>query len=251
MGITEDLLNKKREETKRQKEMAFYGEMGITKQLLARKKAGLSAIPSPAESVGASLSEGILGQGSAKRMADTIYQRDMENRKQNEVSPTKALEQLRGYTFSPAPSITLPTAQEMDAYDLRQTLQIADQKKAELDQQIAAQKAVQQKNNAGAAPAYAAISGTQQLRPAQISAPKSAAAGQNVKPVEQTDQEKAFEQASQRIWGLQREKNALSYIQDNAGKTYDDNFRTKAWHGTNIWIIQRRKTGRMRRQSAR
>ena len=224
MGITEDLLNKKREETKRQKEMAFYGEMGITKQLLARKKAGLSAIPSPAESVGASLSEGILGQGSAKRMADTIYQRDMENRKQNEVSPTKALEQLRGYTFSPAPSITLPTAQEMDAYDLRQTLQIADQKKAELDQQIAAQKAVQQKNNAGAAPAYAAISGTQQLRPAQISAPKSAAAGQNVKPVEQTDQEKAFEQASQRIWGLQREKNALSYIQDNAGKTYDDNF---------------------------
>lgn len=224
MGITEDLLNKKREETKRQKEMAFYGEMGITKQLLARKKAGLSAIPSPAESVGASLSEGILGQGSAQRMADTIYQRDMENRKQNEVSPTRALEQLRGYTFSPAPSITLPTAQEMDAYDLRQTLQIADQKKAELDQQIAAQKAVQQKNNAGAAPAYAAISGTQQLRPAQISAPKSAAAGQNVKPVEQTEQEKAFEQASQRIWELEREKDALSYIQDNAGKTYDDNF---------------------------
>lgn len=224
MGITEDLLNKKREETKRQKEMAFYGEMGITKQLLARKKAGLSAIPSPAESVGASLSEGILGQGSAQRMADTIYQRDMENRKQNEVSPTKALEQLRGYTFSPAPSITLPTAQEMDAYDLRQTLQIADQKKAELDQLIAAQKAVQQKNNAGAAPAYAAISGTQQLRPAQISAPKSAAAGQNVKPVEQTEQEQAFAQASQRIWGLQREKDAISYIQENVGKTYDDNF---------------------------
>lgn len=224
MGITEDLLNKKREETQRQKEMAFYGEMGITKQLLARRKAGLSAIPSPAESVGASLSEGILGQGSAQRMADTIYQRDMENRKQNAVSPTKALEQLRGYTFSPAPSITLPTAQEMDAYDLKQTLKIADQKKEELDQKIAAQKAVQQKNNAGAAPAYAAISGTQLLRPAQISAPKSAAAGQNVKPVEQTEQEKAFAQASQRIWGLQREKDALSYIQENAGKTYDDNF---------------------------
>ena len=224
MGITEDLLNKKREETKRQKEMAFYGEMGITKQLLARRKAGLSAIPSPAESVGASLSEGILGQGSAQRMANTIYQRAMENRRENAVSPTQALEQMRGYTFSPAPSITLPTAQEMDAYDLQKTLKIADQKKAELDQKIAAQKAVQQKNNAGAAPAYAAISGTQQLRPAQISAPKSAAAGQNVKPVEQTEQEKAFEQASQRIWGLQREKDALSYIQENAGKTYDDNF---------------------------
>lgn len=224
MGITEDLLNKKREETQRQKEMAFYGEMGITKQLLARRKAGLSAIPSPAESVGASLSEGILGQNNAKRMANTIYQRAMENRRENAVSPTQALEQMRGYTFSPAPSITLPTAQEMDAYDLRQTLQIADQKKAELDQQIAAQKAVQQKNNTGAAPAYAAISGTQQLRPAQISAPKSAAAGQNVKPVEQTEQEKAFEQASQRIWELEREKDALSYIQDNAGKTYDDNF---------------------------
>lgn len=224
MGITEDLLNKKREETKRQKEMAFYGEMGITKQLLARRKAGLSAIPSPAESVGASLSEGILGQNNAKRMANTIYQREMENRRENAVSPTQALEQMRGYTFSPAPVITLPTAQEMDAYDLQQTLKIADQKKAELDQQIAAQKAVQQKNNAGAAPAYAAISGTQQLRPAQISAPKSAAAGQNVKPVKQTEQEKAFAQASQRIWGLQREKDALSYIQENAGKTYDDNF---------------------------
>lgn len=224
MGITEDLLNKKREETKRQKEMAFYGEMGITKQLLARRKAGLSAIPSPAESVGASLSEGILGQNNAKRMANTIYQRAMENRRENAVSPTQALEQMRGYTFSPAPSITLPTAQEMDAYDLKQTLKIADQKKAELDQQIAEQKAVQQKNNAGAAPAYAAISGTQQLRPAQISAPKSAAAGQNVKPVKQTEQEQAFAQASQRIWGLQREKDALSYIQDNAGKTYDDNF---------------------------
>ena len=224
MGITEDLLNKKREETKRQKEMAFYGEMGITKQLLARRKAGLSAIPSPAESVGASLSEGILGQNNAKRMANTIYQRAMENRRENAVSPTQALEQMRGYTFSPAPSIPLPTAQEMDAYDLQQTLKIADQKKEKLDQQIAAQKAVQQKNNAGAAPAYAAISGTQQLRPAQISAPKSAAAGQNVKPAEQTEQEKAFAQASQRIWGLQREKDALSYIQDNAGKTYDDNF---------------------------
>lgn len=224
MGITEDLLNKKREETKRQKEMAFYGEMGITKQLLARRKAGLSAIPSPAESVGASLSEGILGQNNAKRMANTIYQRAMENRRENAVSPTQALEQMRGYTFSPAPSITLPTAQEMDAYDLKQTLKIADQKKAELDQQIAEQKAVQQKNNAGAAPAYAAISGTQQLRPAQISAPKSAAVGQNVKPDERTEQEKAFEQASQRIWELEREKDALSYIQDNAGKTYDDNF---------------------------
>ena len=224
MGITEDLLNKKREETQRQKEMAFYGEMGITKQLLARRKAGLSAIPSPAESVGASLSEGILGQNNAKRMANTIYQREMENRRENAVSPTQALEQMRGYTFSHAPSITLPTAQEMDAYDLQQTLKIADQKKAELDRQIAAQKAVQQKNNAGAAPAYAAISGTQLLRPAQISAPSSAAAGQNVKPAEQTEQEQAFAQASQRIWGLQREKDALSYIQDNAGKTYDDNF---------------------------
>ena len=224
MGITEDLLNKKREETQRQKEMAFYGEMGITKQLLARRKAGLSAIPSPAESVGASLSEGILGQNNAKRMANTIYQRAMENRRENAVSPTQALEQMRGYTFSPAPSITLPTAQEMDAYDLQQTLKIADQKKAELDQQIAEQKAVQQKNNAGAAPAYAAISETQQLRPAQISAPKSAAAGQNVKQGERTEQEKAFAQASQRIWGLQREKDAHSYIQENAGKTYDDNF---------------------------
>lgn len=216
MGITEELLKSK-------KNVApdSNGNMGITQELLLRRKAGLRPQVSPSENVGYDISMGgLLAQRNAANMEEKINR----GLRENAVSPTQALEQMRGYTFSHAPSITLPTAKEMDAYDLRQTLQIADQKKAELDQQIAAQKAVQQKNNAGAAPAYAAISGTQQLRPAQISAPKSAAAGQNVKPVEQTDQEKAFAQASQRIWGLQREKDALSYIQDNAGKTYDDNF---------------------------
>lgn len=216
MGITEELLKSK-------KNVApdSNGNMGITQELLLRRKAGLRPQVSPSENVGYDISMGgLLAQRNAANMEEKINR----GLRENAVSPTQALEQMRGYTFSPAPSITLPTAQEMDAYDLQQTLKIADQKKAELDQQIAAQKAVQQKNNAGAAPAYAAISGTQQLRPAQISAPKSAAAGQNVKPVEQTEQEKAFAQASQRIWGLQREKDALSYIQENAGKTYDDNF---------------------------
>lgn len=216
MGITEELLKSK-------KNVApdSNGNMGITQELLLRRKAGLRPQVSPSENVGYDISMGgLLAQRNAANMEEKINR----GLREKAVSPTQALEQMRGYTFSPAPSITLPTAQEMDAYDLQQTLKIADQKKAELDQQIAEQKAVQQKNNAGAAPAYAAISGTQQLRPAQISAPKSAAAGQNVKPVEQTEQEKAFAQASQRIWGLQREKDALSYIQDNAGKTYDDNF---------------------------
>lgn len=216
MGITEELLKSK-------KNVApdSNGNMGITQELLLRRQAGLRPQVSPSENVGYDISMGgLLAQRNAANMEEKINR----GLRENAVSPTQALEQVRGYTFSPAPSITLPAAQEMDAHDLQQTLKIADQKKAELDQQIAAQKAVQQKNNAGAAPAYAAISGTQQLRPAQISAPKSAAAGQNVKPVEQTDQEKAFAQASQRIWGLQREKDALSYIQENAGKTYDDNF---------------------------
>lgn len=216
MGITEELLKSK-------KNVApdSNGNMGITQELLLRRKAGLRPQVSPSENVGYDISMGgLLAQRNAANMEEKINR----GLRENAVSPTQALEQMRGYTFSPAPSITLPTAQEMDAHDLQQTLKIADQKKAELDQQIAEQKAVQQKNNAGAAPAYAAISGTQQLRPAQISAPKSAAAGQNVKPVEQTEQEKAFAQASQRIWGLQREKDALSYIQENAGKTYDDNF---------------------------
>lgn len=216
MGITEELLKSK-------KNVApdSNGNMGITQELLLRRQAGLRPQVSPSENVGYDISMGgLLAQRNAANMEEKINR----GLRENAVSPTQALEQMRGYTFSPAPSITLPTAQEMDAHDLQQTLKIADQKKAELDQQIAEQKAVQQKNNAGAAPAYAAISGTQQLRPAQISAPKSAAAGQNVKPVEQTEQEKAFAQASQRIWGLQREKDALSYIQENAGKTYDDNF---------------------------
>lgn len=216
MGITEELLKSK-------KNVApdSNGNMGITQELLLRRKAGLRPQVSPSENVGYDISMGgLLAQRNAANMEEKINR----GLRENAVSPTQALEQMRGYTFTPAPSITLPTAQEMDAYDLQQTLKIADQKKEELDQQIAAQKAVQQKNNAGAAPAYAAISGTQQLRPAQISAPKSAAAGQNLKPVEQTEQEKAFAQASQRIWGLQREKDALSYIQENAGKTYDDNF---------------------------
>lgn len=216
MGITEELLKSK-------KNVApdSNGNMGITQELLLRRKAGLRPQVSPSENVGYDISMGgLLAQRNAANMEEKINR----GLRENAVSPTQALEQMRGYTFSPAPSITLPTAQEMDAYDLQQTLEIADQEKAELDQQIAAQKAVQQKNNAGAAPAYAAISGTQLLRPAQISAPSSAAAGQNVKPVEQTEQEQAFAQASQRIWGLQREKDALSYIQDNAGKTYDDNF---------------------------
>lgn len=216
MGITEELLKSK-------KNVApdSNGNMGITQELLLRRQAGLRPQVSPSENVGYDISMGgLLAQRNAANMEEKINR----GLRENAVSPTQALEQMRGYTFSPAPSITLPTAQEMDAYDLQQTLNFADQKKAELDQQIAEQKAVQKKNNAGAAPAYAAISGTQQLRPAQISAPKSAAAGQNVKPVEQTEQEKAFAQASQRIWGLQREKDALSYIQENAGKTYDDNF---------------------------
>lgn len=216
MGITEELLKSK-------KNVApdSNGNMGITQELLLRRQAGLRPQVSPSENVGYDISMGgLLAQRNAANMEEKINR----GLRENAVSPTQALEQMRGYTFSPAPSIPLPTAQEMDAHDLQQTLKIADQKKAELDQQIAEQKAVQQKNNAVAAPAYAAISGTQQLRPAQISAPKSAAAGQNVKPVEQTEQEKAFAQASQRIWGLQREKDALSYIQENAGKTYDDNF---------------------------
>lgn len=216
MGITEELLKSK-------KNVApdSNGNMGITQEILLRRQAGLRPQVSPSENVGYDISMGgLLAQRNAANMEEKINR----GLRENAVSPTQALEQMRGYTFSHAPSITLPTAQEMDAYDLQQTLKIADQKKAELDQQIAAQKAVQQKNNAGAAPTYAAISGTQQLRPAQISAPSSAAAGQNLKSVEQTEQEQAFAQASQRIWGLQREKDALSYIQDNAGKTYDDNF---------------------------
>lgn len=216
MGITEELLKSK-------KNVApdSNGNMGITQELILRRQAGLRPQVSPSENVGYDISMGgLLAQRNAANMEEKINR----GLRENAVSPTQALEQMRGYTFSPAPSITLPTAQEMDTYDLQQTLKIADQKKAELDQQIAAQKAVQQKNNAGAAPTYAAISGTQQLRPAQISAPSSAAAGQNLKPVEQTEREQAFAQASQRIWGLQREKDALSYIQDNAGKTYDDNF---------------------------
>lgn len=216
MGITEELLKSK-------KNVApdSNGNMGITQELLLRRQAGLRPQVSPSENVGYDISMGgLLAQRNAANMEEKINR----GLRENAASPTQALEQVRGYTFSPAPSITLPTAQEMDAYDIQQTLKIADQKKAELDQKIAEQKAVQKKNNAGAAPTYAAISGTQQLRPAQISAPSSAAAGQNLKSVEQTEQEQAFAQASQRIWGLQREKDALSYIQENAGKTYDDNF---------------------------
>src|SRR5699024_672813 len=170
MGITEELLKSK-------KNVApdSNGNMGITQELLLGRQAGLRPQVSPSENVGYEISMGgILAQRNAANMEEKINR----GLRENAVSPTQALEQMRGYTFSPAPSITLPTAQEMDAYDLKQTLKIADQKKAELDQQIAEQKAVQQKNNAGAAPAYAAISGTQQLRPAQISAPKSAAVGQ-------------------------------------------------------------------------
>lgn len=208
MGITEEILKKKRDQKENKAKNATEDNSSITQMLLQRRKAGLRAMPSPAESVGAGTA--LFGhlaearENQAKNLLAESVNIFLENKRQNAPSPMQAVQQL-GLNVSPVTTMELPTEKEPDY--VAQALE-DDGRLKEIDKELQTEKEVRSSNPI----------------------PVGQAAGRAFAQKMIEDRDTAMEQirknqeAQQKINDLNREKQQIEYIRDNTGNIYHDNF---------------------------
>lgn len=207
MGITEEILKKKREQ-KKNREDATEDNSSITQMLLQRRKAGLRAMPSPAESVGAGTA--LFGplaearENQAKNLLGESVNIFLENKRQNAPSPMQAVQQL-GMNVSPVTTMELPTATEPDY--VAQALE-DNGRLEEIQQEIQAAKQTQWDNPL----------------PKGVASGLKFAQTMRDNPEEGLKQVRANLEAQDKVKALTREQDRIQYIRSNAGKTYEDNF---------------------------
>lgn len=198
MGITEEILKKKREQKNNKAKDATEDNSSITQMLLQRRKAGLRAMPSPAESVGAGTA--LFGplaearENQAKNLLGESVNIFLENRRQNAPSPMQEVQQLE-----------LPTATEPDY--VAQALE-DNGRLEEIRQDIQAAKQTQWDNPL----------------PKGVASGLKFAQTMRDNPEEGLKQVRANLEAQDQVKALTREQDRIQYIRSNAGKTYEDNF---------------------------
>lgn len=208
MGITEEILKKKREQKNNKEQDATEDNSSITQMLLQRRKAGLRAMPSPAESVGAGTA--LFGplaearENQAKKLLGESVNIFLENKRQNAPSPTQAVQQL-GLNVSPVTTMELPTATEPDY--VAQALE-DNGRLEEIQQDIQAAKQTQWDNPL----------------PKGVASGLKFAQTMRENPEEGLKQVRANLEAQDQVKALTREQDRIQYIRSNAGKTYEDNF---------------------------
>ena len=208
MGITEEILKKKREQKENKAKDATEDNSSITQMLLQRRKAGLRAMPSPAESVGAGtalfgpLAEARANQ--AKNLLGESVNIFLENKRQNAPSPMQAVQQM-GLNVSPVTTMELPTATEPDY--VAQALE-DNGRLEEIRQDIQAAKQTQWDNPL----------------PTGVASGLKFAQTMRENPEEGMKQVRANLEAQDQVKALTREQDRIQYIRSNAGKTYEDNF---------------------------
>ena len=201
MGITEEILKKKREQKKNKAKDATEDNSSITQMLLQRRKAGLRAMPSPAETVGRTTSmEGPLAAASVQNINNLLLQ----TRRSTAPSPTQAVQQL-GLNVSPVTTMELPTATEPDY--VAQALE-DNGRLEEIQQDIQAAKQTQWDNPL----------------PSGVASGLKFAQTMRDNPEEGLKQVRANLEAQDQVKALTREQDRIQYIRSNAGKTYEDNF---------------------------
>ena len=208
MGITEEILKKKREQKENEEKDTSEDNSSITQMLLQRRKAGLRAMPSPAESVGAGtalfgpLAEARANQ--AKNLLGESVNIFLENKRQNAPSPMQAVQQL-GLNVSPVTTMELPKATEPDY--VAQALG-DNGRLEEIQQEIQAAKQTQWDNPL----------------PTGVASGLKFAQTMRDNPEEGLKQVRANLEAQDKVKALTREQDRIQYIRSNAGKTYEDNF---------------------------
>lgn len=201
MGITEEILKKKREQKKNKEKDATEDNSSITQMLLQRRKAGLRAMPSPAETVGkATAMEGPLAAASVQNINNLLLQ----TRRSTAPSPMQAVQQL-GLNVSPVTTMELPTATEPDY--VAQALE-DNGRLEEIQQDIQAAKQTQWDNPL----------------PTGVASGLKFAQTMRDNPEEGLRQVRANLEAQDKVKALTREQDRVQYIRSNAGKTYEDNF---------------------------
>lgn len=208
MGITEEILKKKRDQKENKVKNATEDNSSITQMLLQRRKAGLRAMPSPAESVGAGTALfGALAEereNQAKNLLAESVNIFLENKRQNAPSPIQAVQQL-GLNVSPVTTMELPTATEPDY--VAQALG-DNGRLEEIRQEIQAAKQTQWDNPL----------------PKGVASGLKFAQTMRDNPEEGLKQVRANLEAQDQVKALTREQDRIQYIRSNAGKTYEDNF---------------------------
>lgn len=208
MGITEEILKKKRDQKENKAKNATEDNSSITQMLLQRRKAGLRAMPSPAESVGAGTA--LFGplaearENQAKNLLAESVNIFLENKRQNAPSPMQAVQQL-GLNVSPVTTMELPTATEPDY--VAQALG-DNGRLEEIQQEIQAAKQTQWDNPL----------------PKGVASGLKFAQTMRDNPEEGLKQVRANLEAQDKVRALTRERDRIQYIRSNAGKTYEDNF---------------------------
>ena len=201
MGITEEILKKKREQNENKAKDATEDNSSITQMLLQRRKAGLRAMPSPAETVGRTTAmEGPMAAASAQNIRNLMLQ----NRRNNAPSPMQAVQQL-GLNVSPVTTMELPTATEPDY--VAQALE-DNGRMEEIRQEIQAAEKTQWDNPL----------------PKGVASGLKFAQTMRDNPEEGLKQVRANLEAQDKVKALTRERDRIKYIRSNAGKTYEDNF---------------------------
>ncbi len=221
MGITEELLQKKRNEKNSGVQPSSIEKIGITQHLLERKKAGYPTVATPVEVTdyhlgGALVQNNPAMQAQVQKMGQTVSDAMLLKARETMPGPIEATDNLLGGALvenNPVvQSQVKKMVQEVDEWKNFGYLQQAQKNGAERLNQI--EKEIQ----------AAEQTKWENPLPAGVANGLKFAQTMRENPKVGIEQVQKNLQAQEEIRALEREKERINYIRANAGKTFDDNF---------------------------
>lgn len=221
MGITEELLQKKRNEKNSGVQPSSIEKIGITQHLLERKKAGYPTVATPVEVTdyhlgGALVQSNPAMQAQVQKMGQMVSDAMLLRARETMPGPIEATDNLLGGALvenNPVvQSQVQKMVQEVDEWKNFGYLQQAQKNGAERLGQI--EKEIQ------------AAEQTKWENPLPVGVANGLKFAQTMRenPKVGIEQVQKNLQAQEEIRALEREKERINYIRANAGKTFDDNF---------------------------
>lgn len=221
MGITEELLQKKRNEKNSGVQPDAIEKIGITQHLLERKKAGFPTMATPVEVTdyhlgGALVQSNPAMQAQVQKMGQMVSDAMLLKARETMPGPIEATDNLLGGALVENNPVVQSQVQKMGqelnewknfGY-LQQAQKSGTERLGQIEEEIQAAEQTKWEN-----PLPAGVANGLKFAQTMRENPKVG--------IEQVQKNL---QAQEEIRALEREKERINYIRANAGKTFDDNF---------------------------
>lgn len=221
MGITEELLQKKRNEKNSGVQPDAIEKIGITQHLLERKKAGFPTMATPVEVTdyhlgGALVQSNPAMQAQVQKMGQMVSDAMLTRARETMPGPIEATDNLLGGALVENNPVVQSQVQKMGqelnewknfGY-LQQAQKSGTERLGQIEEEIQAAEQTKWEN-----PLPAGVANGLKFAQTMRENPKVG--------IEQVQKNL---QAQEEIRALEREKERINYIRANAGKTFDDNF---------------------------